>query len=339
MDSLGVCLVLESILAILPKTIKAIVQNLPIAVKEQLEEIRVRERRPLEIIYRGGYGFVSADSETGSAPDAAYRPSREDCASILELITRYSVYTFDEELRRGFITVQGGHRVGLAGRTVLEQGKVKQIKDVTGFNIRIARQAVDAGKMVLPYLIDPGLSSVHPTLIVSPPQQGKTTMLRDLARLISSGSGQDPPVHGRGLKVGIVDERSELAASVHGVPTFDVGPRTDVLDGCPKAEGMMMMIRSMSPDVLAVDEIGRPEDAIAIHEAVRAGIRVLATAHGNDLADIRSRPILRELMADGVFSRYVVLSRRRGAGTVEAVYDGQGARLDAVPSFSEGRRR
>jgi stage III sporulation protein AA len=329
MDSLGVGFVLDSILSILPKTLKTIVQNLPHATKEELEEIRIREGRPLEIVFRRGYAFVCGRSQLHSTPAPAYAPTREECASLLELVTNYSVYTFDEELRRGFITVRGGHRIGLAGRTVLEQGQVKQIKEVSGFNIRVARQAIGAGQKVLPYLIDRDLESVHTTLIISPPQQGKTTMLRDLIRLVSGGSWPDSKRPGQGLKLGVVDERSELAACVHGVPTFDVGPRTDVLDGCPKAEGMMMLIRSMSPDVLAVDEIGRPEDAAAIHEAVRSGIRVFATAHGRDLDEIRRRPVLRELILDNVFHRYVVLSKRNGAGTVEAVYGGNGVRLDS----------
>ncbi len=127
------------------------------------------------------------------------------------------------------------------------------------------------------------MRSIHHTLIISPPQQGKTTLIRDLARLISRGEWGANNVSTSGKKVGVVDERSELAACVKGVPRFDLGPRTDVMDGCPKAEGMMMMIRSLSPDVLIVDEIGRPEDADAIHEAVHTGIRVVATAHGAEL--------------------------------------------------------
>ncbi|WP_276322038.1 stage III sporulation protein AA [Paenibacillus thalictri] len=315
---------MDTILSILPTSLKAIMQNLPNATKDILEEIRIREKRPLEIIFRGGYAFVGAKSQLYREPGSAYVTSREECAAVLELATHHSVYTFDEELRRGYITISGGHRVGLAGRTVLEQGKVKQIKEVSGFNIRIAREAAGSGSKVLPLITDHEAHSVLPTLIISPPQQGKTTLLRDLTRLISSGIWPSPLWAGLGLKVGIVDERSELAACSHGVPTFDVGPRTDVLDGCPKAEGMMMMIRSMSPDIIAVDEIGRPEDAEAIHEAVRAGIRVMATAHGRDLADVSRRPILKQLIQDGVFQRYVVLSRRAGPGTVEFVCGGNG---------------
>jgi stage III sporulation protein AA len=260
------------------------------------------------------------------------------------MLTQHSLYTFEEELRKGFITVAGGHRVGLAGRTVLEQGKVKLLKDISSFNIRIAREHTGCAVKILPYVVDASsFGGVHHTLIVSPPQQGKTTLIRDLARILSSGTAaaegapsmvpspispvsRSPQTLAleRGYKVGIVDERSEIAACARGVPRFDLGPRTDVLDGCPKAEGMMMMIRSMSPELLIVDEIGRPEDATAIHEAIHAGICVIATAHGLNYADISRRPVLKELLADEVFTRIVVLGKQPVTGSLESVYDAQG---------------
>jgi stage III sporulation protein AA len=254
----------------------------------------------------------------------------------LEMLTRHSLYTFEEELRRGYITVEGGHRVGLTGRTVLEQGRVKLLKDITGFNIRIANERKGSAAKVLPYLLDqhPGYQGIHHTLIVSPPQQGKTTLIRDLARILSSGPAGGGSILSRGYKVGIVDERSEIAACDKGIPRFELGPRTDVLDACPKAEGMMMLIRSMSPEILVVDEIGRMEDATAIHEAVHAGIRVIATAHGLNHEDVRQRPVLKELLTEGVFSRIVVLGNREGAGTLEGVYDALGKRLTLPAELS-----
>jgi stage III sporulation protein AA len=315
-----------SIEYILPKAVQTALALLPTAIKAVLEEIRIRENRPLEIVYNGRYAFVSAKGDLCVQSSEAIHPTRAECGKLLDLLTNHSVYSYEEELKRGFIAIAGGHRVGLAGRTVLEHGHVKFIRDVSSFNIRIAREVLDCGRKILPALLDPLHSSVHHTLVISPPQKGKTTLIRDLARLISYGYW--PAITSwRGLKVGIVDERSELAACIRGVPTFDVGPRTDVLDGCPKAEGMMMMIRSMSPDVLVVDEIGRREDAEAIHEAVHAGIRIIATAHGKDLNDIRSRPVLRQLVADEVFTRYVVLHTKEGTPAVLSVSDAQGGQI------------
>ncbi|MBD0380731.1 stage III sporulation protein AA [Paenibacillus sedimenti] len=320
---------LDSIMNLMPHSLRWILAQLPDDVQASIEEIRVRELRPLEISYQDRYAFLSERGGLVNQEAQSYKPTSQDCLALLEQLTNHSLYTYEEELRRGFITIAGGHRVGLAGRTVLDQGQVKQIRDVSSFNIRIARDIQGVGKTIMPYLFDPAVRSIHHTLIISPPQQGKTTLVRDLARLVSRGDwggiGSTTALAGR--KVGIVDERSELAACVKGVPRFDLGPRTDILDGCPKAEGMMMMIRSLSPEVLVVDEIGRPEDGAAIHEALHAGIRMIATAHGADYEDARLRPVLKHLMEEGVFTRYVILDRRKGRLAPFRVLDRQGKQL------------
>lgn len=295
---------------LLPSELAAILERMPVGVKDTVEEIRIREGRPLEIGYEGGFYFVGQDGCLHARPEEAYKPTGETCRRLLERVTNHSLYAMEEELRRGYITVAGGHRIGIAGRTVLEGGSVRGIRDVAAFNLRIAREVPGAAAKVLPKLLDFGRRSVLPALIVGPPQQGKTTIARDLARAVSSGAWGHPAAAGWiGRKVGIVDERSEIAACVRGVPTFDVGPRTDVLDACPKAEGMMMMLRSMSPDVLVVDEIGRPEDADAILDACHAGIAVIATAHAKDADDARGRPVLRKLLEAGAFAVCVELQR------------------------------
>lgn len=322
---------LGSIIHLLPQSFRFLLAELPPDVQASVEEIRVRESRPLEISWSDRYAFIGERGQLVAQEDEAYKPSRQDCLTLLEMLTNHSLYTFEEELRRGYITVAGGHRVGLAGRTVLDQGHVRQIRDVSSFNIRIAREIPGVGREVLRHLFDPLLRNVHHTLIISPPQHGKTTLIRDLARLISRGDWGINNLPAAGKKVGVVDERSELAACVKGVPRFDLGPRTDVMDGCPKAEGMMMMIRSLSPDVLVVDEIGRPEDANAIHEAVHTGIRVIATAHGTDYEDVRRRPVLKQLLEEGVFTRYVILHRRKGAPASYRILDHQGKALELYP--------
>jgi stage III sporulation protein AA len=317
---------LDGIFRILPQVIAKLIASLPLDISRTLEEIRIREYRPLEIIYSDQYRFVSKLGELVERPEQAFCPSKEDCVKLIDLLSNHSLYTMEEQLRRGFITVRGGHRVGIAGKVVLDKGSIRHIRDITCFNIRIAREIPNIGTSVLPYLLDMPLRSIHQTLIVSPPQQGKTTLLRDLARLISYGT-LTLAFPWSGLKVAIVDERSELAACIDGVPSFDMGPRTDVLDACPKAEGMMMMIRSMSPDVIVVDEIGSEQDASSIHEAMYAGIRVLATAHGRDIEDILRKPVLRELLDEQLFTRIVVLGKRSGTISPVQVYDRAGRRL------------
>ncbi|MDR0267053.1 stage III sporulation protein AA [Paenibacillus sp.] len=299
-------------LELFPDRIKSILLALPRDFIGRLEEVRIREGRPLEVNESGGHRFVTEQGILTMEEDKAYRPSRDDSRRFLDLISNHSLYTLEEELRKGFITVPGGHRIGLAGRTVLSGGKVEHIRDISGFNIRIAREVQGAANEILPYLYDDKERRMRHTLILSPPQHGKTTLLRDLARQISTSKSGIMPVNVAGMKVGIIDERSEIAGSLRGVPTFDVGPRTDVMDACPKAEGMMMMIRSMSPDVLIVDEIGREEDAEAVTEALYAGITVIASAHGSGPEELQNRPAMRRLIDHRMFEMYVLLHRSHG---------------------------
>lgn len=280
-----------------------------------LEEIRLREGRPLQLVHTGGDAFVTPGGTLTAVPAEAYRSGHDDLSRTFQLIARGSVYAWEDEIRSGFLTLQGGHRVGLAGRAVTEDGRIRTLKQVSGLNIRIAREVPGCAAALLPRLVRGG--RLLSTLLISPPQAGKTTMLRDLVRLLSTGV----PGVLKGCNVGLVDERSEVAGCFAGVPQRDVGPRTDVLDGCPKAEGTMLLIRAMSPAVVAVDEVGRPADADAIMEALHAGVAVLATAHGYNLEDVQRRPALAGLLGVGAFSRVVVLGRSRGPGTVEQVVE------------------
>jgi len=320
----------QSIMELFPASLRGVLERMPAIARDALEEIRIRENRPLEIGYGGKYAFVLEDGRLTGDGKEAFRPAKEHCRALLERITNHSIYAVEEELRRGYVTVSGGHRIGLAGRAVLDGGAVAHLRDIAGFNVRVARAHAGFGAKVLPGLLDFEARTIRHTLIVSPPQQGKTTLARDLARCISSGEWNHPSARGWGSrKVGIVDERSEIAASERGVPTFDLGPRCDVLDACPKAEGMMMMLRSMSPEVLVVDEIGRPEDADAVREAIHAGVRVLATAHASGLADLLARPALSRLAAEEAFGAYVFLERD-GAKVKHRIVTKEDARREAA---------
>jgi len=282
-----------------------------------LEELRLKPNEPPLCRFHRDEAFVGCDGGLYTeAAEAAGVFTAESMRKTILLLTDSSFYALEEELRRGYITLPGGHRVGITGRAVLEKGTVKTIKDISGVNIRLARHIPGIAVEILPYLFDKQ-GILQQTLLVAPPKAGKTTMLRDIACLLSEG------VYGEPMTVGIVDERSELAASRNGVPQLPIGIRSDVLDGCPKAEGLMMLLRSMSPQVLICDEIGRPEDAMAINEAAHAGVKVITSAHGNDADELKKRPALAQLMADAAFTRIIFLSRRMGPGTVEAVYDEQ----------------
>nr|WP_199620201.1 stage III sporulation protein AA [Paenibacillus alkalitolerans] len=312
----------------MPMTLRTALAAVPSHIAAKAEEIRVREGRPLEVGFSGGFAFVEGSGRITDDPRLGLHPTRDDCLKLLDMATNHSLYTMEEQLKRGYITVAGGHRIGLAGRAVLERGAVRGLKEIGGFNIRIAREARGCAERLLPCLWDGRRNMLASTLIVSPPQRGKTTILRDLARTVAQTR-----------KVGIVDERSEIAACVDGRPSFDVGPRTDVLDACPKAEGIMMMIRAMSPEVIFVDEIGREEDTAAVIEALHAGIAVVATAHGLDLDDVRRRPTLASLFRSGAFGRIVTLRASGPPGSVGSVTNGDGALIEPIPAASIGSRR
>ncbi|MFK9093236.1 stage III sporulation protein AA [Bacillus salipaludis] len=301
---------METILNFLPKNITDLISKIPPNQKEELEEIRIRINRPIEISLKGVPRFLS------------YIIQPEDAFQLMNKISHFSIYALEEELKRGYITVSGGHRIGLAGKVILEDGKVKAIRDISSFNIRIAREKVGIAEPIIPFIFQGRW--MH-TMIIGPPQTGKTTLLRDIARIISSGN----TVKGiLASKAGIVDERSEIAGCVNGVPQLTFGHRLDVLDACPKAEGMMMLIRSMSPDVLIVDEIGRKEDAEAIQEAVHAGIKLVMTTHGTSIEEVRNRPSLRDIIDQRIFERFVILSRASGPGTITHILNESGLEMN-----------
>ncbi|TCP31173.1 stage III sporulation protein AA [Scopulibacillus darangshiensis] len=306
---------MKEILRILPASAMGYIQSIPRTEHENIEEIRLRVGRQIEIVMNGRpYPRIQENQ------DASF--SQKDAQSFIHKLSEYSLYALEEELRRGFITISGGHRVGLSGHVVTRGGQVKLIRDISSFNIRIAKQKIGAALPLVPYLFEGG--HWYNTLIIGSPQTGKTTLLRDLSRLISSGIPEQSILS---KKVGIVDERSEIAGSLRGVPQNELGQRVDVLDACPKAEGMMMLIRSMSPDVLVVDEIGRKEDSDALQEAMNAGVAVMATVHSAGYQQLFKRPTISPLLETGVFERYVELSNRAGQGhngRINRILDGQG---------------
>ena len=291
-----------------------------------LVEIRLRINEPLILIFSTGEFFVKDGKGLISTSKEAYRVTSADIKSTIDFVSDYSLYAYEDEIRQGFITVKGGHRVGLAGQIVLENGRIRNVKNISFINIRMAHQIKGCAMEVLPYIVKDG--KLFHTLIISPPACGKTTLLRDIVRCVSNGTS-----YCKGMNVGVVDERSEIAACYMGVPQNDVGLRTDILDCCPKAEGMMMLLRSMNPRVIAVDEIGSREDIDAIAYVINCGCGILATVHGSSIDDIRNKPVLRKLVEERVFERYVVLGCSRGIGSVENIFDERGNEL-YIPSFS-----
>ncbi|RXT13775.1 stage III sporulation protein AA [Ammoniphilus sp. CFH 90114] len=311
------------LLSMMPQQLRELCRKLPEDILLSLEEIRIRKEQPVELIYGQVSRFLCREGTMTSYPAKGWKIPLLELEKMINLISQHSIYALEEELRRGYVTVTGGHRIGIVGKALIEKGEVKTIRDISGLNIRIAREKKGVALPLIPYLLEQQM--VLNSLIISPPQCGKTTLLRDLARVLSYGNS-----YVSGKKVSIVDERSELAGCVGGVPQKDVGPRTDILDACPKAEGIMMLIRSMSPDIIIADEIGRPEDSLAIQEALNAGVAVITSVHGSSLTDINRRPTISRLIGQGVFQRYIFLGRSRGVGTIEKIYNEKFELLNGV---------
>ncbi len=297
-----------------------ILNQLPPGELDFLEELRLRKGQPVLLCRGTGDAFLCRGGRLTTDPAKGVLAGDDMLQKMVLLLSGSSFYAMEEELRRGYITLPGGHRAGLAGQGVLENGHIRTMKNISSINLRLARAVPGAAAKFLPYIVEDG--KLCHTLLASPPRAGKTTVLRDMVRQLADGLAGLPP-----MNVAVADERSEIAGCVEGVPQLPIGSRTDVLDRCPKAEGMMLLIRSMAPQVLVADEIGRTEDSQALEEALHAGIKVITTAHGQDRRELLERPCTGYLLKNKFFQRVIFLSRRRGPGTLEAVYDGEGREL------------
>lgn len=302
----------NSILHLFPARYRAFWQRTA-GEQKTLQEIRLRAGRPVILHSGGREHFLTAQGEPTGSLSQAYCAAERELEEILEHICHYSPYAFEEELRRGFVTVAGGHRVGVAGQAVLEpDGRIRTFKNISYLNVRVSHEVKGAADGVLPDMYGGG--SLKSALIISPPGCGKTTLLRDLVRQISDGN-----VSGPGMTVGVVDERSELAGSFLGKAQNDMGIRTDVLDGCPKELGMLLLLRSMSPQVIAIDELGGDGELAALRQAAACGCKVLATVHGEDRQDVEYRFGMAADLWERLFDRFLVLGRERGRYVVRQV--------------------
>ncbi len=258
---------------------------------EEAEEFRLRRGFPMTALLPEG------ERETNGPP-----VGEDELRQVVENATQCSAHTALDRVRQGFVTLRGGHRIGLCGSVTKKEGRIVTLRELSSLSVRVARSVPGLAKPLLPDLTEDG--RFLSTLILAPPGAGKTTLLRDLVRALSDGEGCPPH------RVSVADERGEIAALWRGEPQLYVGRHTDVLDGCSKSEGLSILIRGMDPQVAAADELGGSEDVRAAEEAAGCGVAVLATAHGAGLEDLRRRPACRELLELGAFRRLVVLERR-----------------------------
>ncbi len=320
-DKLQAMKTIDELLKIFSLKLRKILSKLNIDF-DALQEIRLRIDCPLMVNYGNKEYFVSENASLVNNPSHGVLITKNEIRETMEYISNYSLYAFEEEIRQGFITINGGHRIGITGKTIIQEDSVKGMKHISYINIRLAHQVKGCADLVMPYLVNEQTRGIYHTLIISPPKCGKTTLLRDIIRQISDGCSCL-----EGMNVGVVDERSELGACYMGTPQNDLGIRTDILDCCPKAKGMMMLIRSMSPQVIAVDEIGSREDLEAIDHVISCGCNLIATVHGNSIEDVKTKPILGELLKKRLFERYVILNNIKQIGHLEEIYDAFGNRI------------
>ena len=276
-----------------------------------LEEIRVRIGWPVELIYGNHNEWLgNYDSMI----------DRQCLDEMLNYITGYSHYAMDEEIRQGYITFSGGHRIGITGHATYEalrdtkEHKITNIVDIGGLNIRIAHERKGCAECILPYLRKD--KSIYNTLFFAAPGVGKTTYLRDVIRIL-----------GDKMKISVVDERSEIAACVTGKPQNDLGKRTDVLDACPKEIGMRMVLRTMSPEIIAIDEIGKEEEFEILEQMRCSGVKVLGTMHAGDIDEVLRNKWIKGSVESGAVERFVELRRLDNGYRKFRVYDGQGNML------------
>lgn len=281
--------------------------HIPNHLKEQVQEIRLRVNRPVAIYCSNRMYYITEKHQitTTIMADKMLIATGKDIAETFQNICGYSVYSHQNEIKDGFITMYGGHRAGICGTAVYHHGQLSNIRDISSINIRVARQINGAANKLMQALGE----NLNGILLCGAPASGKTTILRDLARQLSSNSS---------LKVTVIDERGELAGTCKGVCQNDLG-QSDVLDGYAKGEGIMQALRCLSPDLIICDEVGTKDDVTAIEESLNAGVSVIASIHAGTKREFLKRPQAKKLMETGAFSKLVFLKSRSEPGEIKEI--------------------
>lgn len=279
--------------------------------KEKIREIRLRAQNPVVVIYGNETKFISNSGRlTDIYSDLNLKTGADEITDIFRRLCGYSVHSFTDAINRGYITVSGGHRAGVAGTAVSEDGKITAVRDICCINLRIAREIKGAANEIYKTFFDDGLSSV---IVAGPPSSGKTTILRDLSRQLSGIE------RGRMHKTFICDERGEIGACFSGIPQNDLGINTDLITGYPKEEGILIGLRSFSPDIIICDEIATEAEVCAVESGLNSGVCFALSVHAKDERELRTKPIVKRLICSGAFENIVLLSSKN-VGRIEKIF-------------------
>ncbi len=290
----------KEIKSILPRKVLDEIENINIS--KVIEEVRFRCNKNISIDFGDEEKILKII------------PTKEDINLTLNLATNYSFYSSENSIKDGYITTAGGHRIGFSGNVIIQNNEITSIKHINSLNIRIAREIIGSSSSVISYILEDNIPKN--TLIISPPKVGKTTILRDLARVLST-----PTPFFKGYKVCICDERNEISGSRYGIPQLNIGKKSDVLVGGDKPRGISHLIRSMSPEIIITDEIGKGEDFRAIENACLSGVKVICSTHGSSLEDILKNTNFSNSVKNKVFETYIVLSNKENIRYIQNIYD------------------
>ena len=296
----------------LTSELKTVFLSLSGAEKERIREIRIRNRRPVAVVTDRGTEFIIPSGRlTHVYGNLAMQTDERDVEEIFRRICRYSVHSFTDAINKGYVTVSGGHRAGVAGTAVSENGKVISVRSISAVNLRIAREIKGAADEIYERIFSGRLKSV---IIAGPPSSGKTTILRDLVRQLSGAE------RGRFYKTFVCDERGEIAACVSGIEQNDMGLNSDILTSYPKEEAVLIGLRSFSPDIIICDEIATEGEVYAVESGLNSGVNFVLSLHARDEKELKTKPVLQKLLRTGAFSRIVLLSGRE-VGKTEKIFE------------------
>lgn len=272
----------------------------------QIDEMRFRASKPLSFVSGNKIWFVDESGKPISNEKDAYIVLKNSILMFFRSICENSVYAYLDEIRKGFLTIRGGHRVGFVGRAICDNNNcIENFRDISSINVRIARQAIGSANVIMRDILN--RNSIRNTLIISPPGVGKTTILRDITRQLSVN----------GFKVGVADDRGEISAMYKGIPQNDIGVNTDVIENAPKEAGITILLRTMSPKVIITDEIVSKEEVSAVCYARGSGCAIIATAHGQNFDEIQNKPVYKPLFENHVFDNIIMLRRERDLSHIE----------------------